>query len=231
MRETVTNVTKGAENPANVYVLEHPIVSHNMAALRDADYNPEKYRLALKRVLTLLIYEGTKFLPTVKKSITTPICPTEVDVFDEQTEITLAPILRAGLAFCEIAQEILPMASVQHLGMYRDEKTLTPVWYYNKTFTNPKNPEKNFVFILDPMIATGNSISDAIAGYVNKNIPEENIVCISLLAAPEGIKKVREKFAKVKIVTSNIDEGLDARGYIVPGLGDAGDKAFNTQSM
>lgn len=212
----------------NIQVLNHPIIEHNLAVLRDENYDPERFRVALQRVIRLLMYEGTRSLPVVEKELTTPVANTRVNVLDEDIEIILAPILRAGLVFCDAAQDILPMASIQHLGMYRDHETLQPVWYYNKTFKDPKNAEDAYVFVLDPMIATGNSLCDALELYVSKNIPQKNITCISLISAPEGLSKATERFPDIKIVTAAIDLGLNAKGYIIPGLGDAGDKAFNT---
>lgn len=212
----------------NLYTLNHPLVEHNLAVVRDVNYDPERYNSALRKILRLLMYEGSAFLPTVKKEITTPLCKTQVDVLDPELEIVLAPILRAGLVFSDIAQELLPTATVQHLGMYRDEDSLEPVWYYNKTLKKFQNPSNVHVFILDPMLATGNSAYDAIKCFTQKNVPEENIVFISLIASPQGVKKIHENFTKVKIFTSHLDKELNAKGYIVPGLGDAGDKAFNT---
>jgi uracil phosphoribosyltransferase len=131
------------------------------------------------------------------------------------------------MVFCDVAQDLLPTAKVQHLGMYRDEETLTPVWYYNKTL-KINDPQKTHVFILDPMLATGNSAYDAVLCYIEKNIPLENIFFISLIAAPQGIKKLTDNFKGLKILTANVDKDLNSKGYIVPGLGDAGDKIYNT---
>lgn len=212
----------------NVKVLDHPIIEHNLAVLRDINYNPETFRGALKRITNLLFFKATKFLPTIEKPLKTPICDTTVKVLDDSYEIILAPILRAGIVFCDVMQELLPTAKVQHLGMYRDEKTLTPIWYYNKTL-RINNPKKTLVFILDPMLATGNSGYDAVSVYVKKGVPLENITFISLISAPQGIKKLTDNFEGIKIYTANIDKDLNAKGYIVPGLGDAGDKIYNTQ--
>ncbi len=216
------------ELPNDIIVLDHPIIEHNLAELRNINYNPESFMMALKRISNLLFFEGTKFLPTVEKKIQTPICETTVKVLDPSIDIILAPILRAGMVFCDVAQELLPLARVQHLGMYRDEKTLTPIWYYNKTL-KIRDPKKTHVFILDPMLATGNSAFDAISCYRKYDIPMENIIFICLIAAPQGIKKLTDNFKGLKIMTANVDEDLNEKGYIVPGLGDAGDKIYNTQ--
>ena len=212
----------------NVLTLNHPVVQHNLAVIRDKNYDCESFRTAMRRVSYALFLEATRFLPTTKKVVETPLCKMVQDVLNPDIEIILAPILRAGVAFCDVAQEILPEARVQHLGMYRDEETLKPVWYYNKTFKISQNPNTTHVLVLDPMLATGNSAVDAIRIYVEKGVPIENIIFVCLLAAPDGIKNLRENFGAVRIITVNVDDSLNERGYIVPGLGDAGDKIFNT---
>lgn len=212
----------------NVFVVEHPLVAHNLTILRDENSDCEKFNAALKRISYALFFEGTKFLPTVETPVKTPICETSGLKIDSEIEIIVAPILRAGLAFGDVAGEILPFAKVHHLGMYRNEETLEPIWYYNKLKGKLKNPLKTFVFVLDPMLATGNSGYDAVHNFVKQNVPVENIVFISLISAPEGIKRLNESYPELKIVTSKIDEKLNDKGYIVPGLGDAGDRIFNT---
>ena len=122
----------------------------------------------------------------------------------------------------------MPYATVRHIGMYRDEQTLTPVWYYNKIPIEFENPENKIILILDPMLATGNSAVDAIKLFTNKNVPEKNIRFVSLISAPEGLKRVHSVFPNVQIITANIDNHLNEQGYICPGLGDAGDRIFNT---
>ncbi len=212
----------------DVYTLHHPVIQHNLATIRDKNYDCESFRTAMRRVSYALFLEATRFLPTTKRVVETPLCKMVQDVLNPDIEIILAPILRAGVAFCDVAQEILPTARVQHLGMYRCEETLKPVWYYNKTFRIGQNPNNTHVLVLDPMLATGNSAVDAIKIYVEKGVPVENIVFVCLLAAPEGIKNLRSNFGPIKIITTNIDDSLNEKGYIVPGLGDAGDKIFNT---
>ncbi len=212
----------------DIVVLDHPIIDHNLAVLRDINYNPESFKMALKRISNLLFFEATSFLPTVEKKIQTPLCETTVKVLDPDIDIIIAPILRAGMVFCEVAQDLLPLAHVQHLGMYRDEETLEPVWYYNKTI-KINDPKKTYVFILDPMLATGNSAYDAISCYMDKKIPMENIIFMCLIAAPQGVKKLTDNFKGLRILTANLDKDLNEKGYILPGLGDAGDKIYNTQ--
>lgn len=137
-------------------------------------------------------------------------------------------ILRAGLAISDVASEIVPDASIQHVGMYRDETTLEPVWYYDKTPVLYEQPEKIKVFILDPMIATGNSAHAAVSLFLKKGILIENMTFVSILSCPQGIELLTKDFPDLKIITAKIDQGLNSRGYIVPGLGDAGDRLFNT---
>ncbi len=212
----------------NVYVVNHPLVAHNLSVLRDKNSDTEKFNHALKRISYALFFEGTKFLPTIDAPVSTPICDTNSPVINPDIEIIVSPILRAGLVFSDAAQELLPFCHIHHLGMYRNEETLEPIWYYNKMKGKLKDPIKTFVFILDPMLATGNSGYDAVHNFVKQGIPEENMVFISLISAPEGINRLTKAYSNLKIVTSKIDEKLNEKGYIVPGLGDAGDRIFNT---
>ncbi len=210
----------------NIIIPSHPLLSHNLAILRDKTSTRDAFLNAFQKTASLLIQEGYKFLPTKEQEIETPLTKTTVQKIDEEYTYIIAPILRAGLAFTEPAVSFLPQAHVLHIGMYRDEKTKEPVWYYDKT---PNQfPQKTKVFILDPMLATGGSALGTINLFINKKIKEEDIVFISLLSAPEGIKNVQEKFPNIKIITANVDKCLNDKAYIVPGLGDAGDRFFNS---
>lgn len=211
-----------------VNVLSNPIISHNLAVIRDKKSDCEKFRGALKRIAYCLFYEAAKTLPLTEKKVETPLTKTVCKVFDSKAQIIIAPILRAGLIFCEVAQELLPMANVHHIGMYRDEKTLEPVWYYDKRKEIQKDKSKVHVIILDPMLATGNSGVDAINNFIQKGVLEKNITFVSLISSPEGVSRMNSKFPQVKIITSALDEKLNSKGYILPGLGDAGDRIFNT---
>ena len=213
---------------AKIKVLNHPIVKHNLAIIRDKNSDCEKFKNALKRITYSLIYEATQNLPLVKKEIETPLVKTICEVYDEEVQLIIAPILRAGLIFCETAQELLPYANVHHVGMYRDEETLKPVWYYDKRKELSENKDKIFVIILDPMLATGNSAVDAVKNFKAKGVKEENIVFVNLISSPEGIKKLSSSCPDVQIISATIDEKLNEKGYILPGLGDAGDRIFNT---
>ena len=149
-------------------------------------------------------------------------------VIDDNNEIYVVPILRAGLAISNNVCNFLPFFKVQHLGMYRNEKTLEPVWYYNKLPETFKKPKNTYVYICDPMLATGGSIIEAIKLYISKGVPESNITLLNIISAPEGINKVKNLYANINMYTTAIDEKLNDIGYIVPGLGDAGDRFFNT---
>ena len=212
----------------NVTILNHPIISHNLAIIRDKNTDCEKFKNALKRITYSLIYESTKNIPLAQKEIETPLMKTTCEVFDNEAQLIIAPILRAGMIFCEIAQELLPFANVHHIGMYRDEETLEPVWYYDKRKEIKKDKNKVQVIILDPMLATGNSAVDTIKNFISKGVLEKNITFMSLISSPEGIKKVQDNFKEVKIITASLDEKLNSKGYIMPGLGDAGDRIYNT---
>ncbi len=211
----------------NITILNHPIVNHNLAIIRDKNTNNENFKNALKRITYFLVFEASKNLKTIQKKIETPLEETICDVIDENSQVIIAPILRAGMIFCEVAQELLPFANVHHLGMYRDEQTLEPVWYYDKRKKIQKN-DNTKVIILDPMLATGNSAVCAIDNFIFKGILEKNIIFMSLISSPEGIKKVQQKYPDVQIITAALDRQLNSKGYILPGLGDAGDRIYNT---
>lgn len=220
----MTNIT---DSPY-VTVLKHPLCEHNLGVIRNKNSNSDEFRNSLKRLGSLLIFEATKNLPTAKCPIETPLAQCNPLMLDKNTKVIFAPILRAGLALSDVASEILPEASVQHVGMYRDEISLKPVWYYDKTPVEYSNPENIRVFILDPMLATGNSTKATVSLFLKRGIDIENIVFVSIVSAPEGMMTLISEYPELKIVTAKIDEGLNSRGYILPGLGDAGDRLFNT---
>ncbi len=208
-------------------VVNHPVVKHNLAILRDKNTTCEHFRSALRKITYALIFEASKNIPVVSKTIETPLEKTQCEMFDENSQLIIAPILRAGMVFCEVAQDILPFASVHHLGMYRDEKTLEPVWYYDKR--KKIDTKKNIItIILDPMLATGNSALCAIDNFIFKGIKEKNIIFMSLIASAQGVKKISDKYPDVEIITACLDRELNSKGYILPGLGDAGDRIYNT---
>lgn len=215
-------------NENRVKVIKNPVILQNLCIMRDKNTTPHEVRIATRKITRALLYEASKSLPLVEKTITTPLTSFKAQTIDPDINIIISPILRAGLIFTDEAIDILPQACIRHIGMYRDEKTLKPVWYYNKVPMKVQDPHKFHVFITDPMLATGNSLIEAIKLYSDKNIPLENIKVISIIAAPEGILNIQTKFSEAEIITAAVDSHLNEHGYIVPGMGDAGDRIFNT---
>lgn len=211
-----------------VRIIENPVIFQNLCTMRDKSTDSQGVRLATRKITRVLLYEAAKNLPLVEKEIQTPIKTTTFKTIKEDINIIISPILRAGLIFTDEAIDILPQACIRHIGMYRDEKTLKPVWYYNKVPMEAPNPENFYIYITDPMLATGNSLIEAIRLYADKKIPMANIKCICIMAAPEGIENIQKEFPDVEIIIAAVDEGINEKGYIVPGMGDAGDRIFNT---
>ncbi len=209
-------------------IIKHPLISNCLSIIRDKNTSSEQFRNNVKKLSIILAIEAIKNLPLEEIEISTPICETKAKQIRKDIDVFIVPILRAGLGISETLYDLLPFAKVQHLGMYRDEKTLEPVWYYNKLPKSFKNPANTFVYICDPMLATGGSAYEAIKLYVDKKVPQKNIIFINLISAPEGVKKLQYAFPDVNIFTCSLDERLNENGYIVPGLGDAGDRIFNT---
>lgn len=215
-------------NENSVRIINNPVILQNLCTMRDKNTDCQGVRIATRKITRALLYEASKSLPLVEKHITTPLTTFNALTIDPDINIIISPILRAGLIFTDEAIDILPQACIRHIGMYRDEKTLKPVWYYNKVPMEAKDPHKFHIFITDPMLATGNSLIEAIKLYADKNIPIHNIKVISIIAAPEGISNIQLKFPEIEIITAAVDSHLNERGYIVPGMGDAGDRIFNT---
>lgn len=211
-----------------VRIIENPVILQNLCTMRDKNTDCQGVRIATRKITRVLLYEAAKNLPLVEKEIDTPIVKTTVKTIEDDINIIISPILRAGLIFTDEAIDILPQACIRHIGMYRDEKTLKPVWYYNKVPMEAPNPEKFYIYITDPMLATGNSLIEAIRLYADKKIPISHIKCICIMAAPEGIENIQKVFPEVEIITAAVDEGINEKGYIIPGMGDAGDRIFNT---
>ena len=209
-------------------VINNPVILQNLCTMRDKNTDCQGVRIATRKITRVLLYEAAKGLPLIEKTITTPLTVFKAQTIDPDINIIISPILRAGLIFTDEAIDILPQACIRHIGMYRDEKTLKPVWYYNKVPMKVKDPHKFYIFITDPMLATGNSLLEAIKLYADKKIPIENIKIISIIAAPEGLKNIHSKYPEIEIITAAIDSHLNEHGYIVPGMGDAGDRIFNT---
>jgi len=206
---------------SNVHVSPHPLVAHKLARLRNIKTEPKKFRELVREIAGLLAYEATADLATLPVEITTP-----VDVahgHELQEKIGLVPILRAGLGMVEGIWELMPTAEVWHIGLYRDEKTLKPVQYYNKL---PVAPRVAVCLILDPMLATGGSAVATVD--ILKHWGVNKIKFVGLIGAPEGIAHLQENHPDVPIHLAAVDDHLNERGYIVPGLGDAGDRQFGT---
>lgn len=211
-----------------VKIIDNPVICQSLCTMRNKNTDSQGVRIAARKITRVLLYEASKNLPLIDKEIETPVTKCVSKDIDPDITIIISPILRAGLIFTDEAIDILPDACIRHIGMYRDETTLKPVWYYNKVPMATPNPEKFYVYITDPMLATGNSMLEAIRLYADKNIPIKNIKCINIIAAPQGIELIQKEFPEIEIITAAVDERLNEHGYIVPGMGDAGDRIFNT---
>jgi uracil phosphoribosyltransferase len=205
----------------NVFASPHPLIAHKLTRLRDKDTEPKKFRELVREIAGLLAYEATSDLATTPLAIKTPLAP--INGVQLAEKIGLVPILRAGLGMVEGIWELIPQAEVWHIGLYRDEKTLQPVEYYNKL---PVEPSVSVCLILDPMLATGGSATATV--NVLKRWGVRKIKFVGIIGAPEGITAMQQAHPDVPIHLAAIDDHLNERGYIVPGLGDAGDRQFGT---
>jgi uracil phosphoribosyltransferase len=206
---------------ANVFASKHPLVAHKLTRLRDKETDPKRFRELVREIAALLAYEATADLATVPRPVETPLA-SMVGV-DLKEKIGLVPILRAGLGMVEGIWELMPSSEVWHIGLYRDERTLKPVEYYNKL---PVEPTVSVCLILDPMLATGGSAVATAA--MLKRWGVKKVKFVGVIGAPEGIKNMQDHHPDVPIYLAAIDDHLNERGYIVPGLGDAGDRQFGT---
>jgi len=204
-------------------VLTHPLVKHKLAILRDKKSGTKEFRELATELSTMLCYEATKDAPLYETEIETPITRTKVEKLDED-HYAFLPILRAGMGMLDGVLNIIPNAKVGHIGLYRNEDTLEPTQYYFKV---PSGIENRTVIILDPMLATGGSACDAIASVKAVGVKSIKFLCI--ISAPEGIARIQREHPDVQIYTTSVDEKLNENGYIVPGLGDAGDRIFGTK--
>jgi uracil phosphoribosyltransferase len=206
----------------------HAVVSHALANIRNETTPPALFRLAMRQVGHVLLSHATEHLPCVAVSVKTPLEETTVLVRNAEVPLLIVPILRAGLVWTDLALEWLPEASVFHLGLARNEETLEPMTYYNKFSTHSFDYSKAHVLVLDPMLATGGSAVSAIEVLKAQGVKEAHIHFICLLASPEGVEHLQGHLPQVNIITAAIDSHLNEKGYIVPGLGDAGDRTFGT---
>lgn len=210
-----------------VFVPPHPLIKHWLGVARDESTPSVLFRSAMTELGRWLTYEATReWLPTIDTTVQTPLAPCPATFVNPEAAIAIIPVLRAGLALMEGVQAILPLASTFHLGMVRDEETLEPSCYLNKlpeTFA----PETR-VLVSEPMLATGGSIMSVMAELTNRGVDPALVRIISIVAAPPALQKLSATYPALNIFTAAIDEALDENGFIVPGLGDAGDRTFGT---
>ena len=204
-------------------VVTHPLVQHKLSIMRDKATSTSKFRQLLREISMLLAYEVTRDLPLTSVRIETPLCEMDAPML-EGRKLALVSILRAGNGLLDGILELIPAARVGFVGLYRDPETLQPVQYYCKL---PPDLDQRWTIVVDPMLATGNSSAAAVD--LIKKAGAKNVLFMCLLAAPEGVKRMHEAHPDVRIVTAALDDHLNDHGYIVPGLGDAGDRMFGTK--
>ncbi|AVM67982.1 uracil phosphoribosyltransferase [Lachnospiraceae bacterium oral taxon 500] len=208
---------------SNVFVMDHPLIQHKIGILRRKETGPKEFRELVSEIAMLMSYEATRNLPLEEIEIETPIAKTTVKQI-EGRHLGIVPILRAGLGMADALLTLVPTAKVGHIGLYRDPQSLKPVEYYCKL---PSDVSERDMFVLDPMLATGGSAIAAIDFLKQKGVTKLHFLCI--IAAPEGVKELREAHPDVAIYIGALDEKLNDHAYIVPGLGDAGDRLFGTK--
>lgn len=211
------------ENYKNVHILDHPLIRHKLAIIRDKNTNTKVFREIISELATLMAYESFKDVPTQEITVETPL-ETVTQTVVKENSIAIVPILRAGLGMVEGILSLFPAAKVGHIGLYRDEETLEPQEYYCKL---PTGIEEKVVMVVDPMLATGGSAVDAIKMLKKRGC--KKIKLMSIIAAPQGVEKVVKAHPDVEIFVSTLDRTLNENGYILPGLGDAGDRIFGTK--
>lgn len=204
-----------------VHIMDHPLITHKITMLRDENTNTKDFRQLVYEIALLMGYEATKDLTLTDTEITTPLMKTTKKVLNQK--VAIVPILRAGLGMVDGVLDLIPSAKVGHIGLYRDHETLQPVEYYCKL---PSDIETREVIIVDPMLATGGSSAAAISFIKQRGAKNIKLMCI--LAAPEGIKVLQKEHPDVELYCGAVDEKLNEKGYILPGLGDAGDRIFGT---
>ena len=208
---------------SQLHVINHPMIQHKLTIMRDKETGSKDFRELLKEIALLMGYEVTRDIPLEELEIETPICPMKAKKVSGR-KLAIVPILRAGLGMVEGLQELVPVAKVGHIGLYRDEQTHQPVEYYCKL---PEDIQDRLVIVTDPMLATGGSACDAITMLKKRGCNNIRLMC--LVAVPEGIEKVQTAHPDVDIYVAAVDDHLNQNAYIVPGLGDAGDRIFGTK--
>ncbi len=208
---------------SQLHIIDHPMIQHKLTIMRDKETGSKDFRQLLKEISLLMGYELTRDLPLEDKFIQTPLCSMNAKKVSGR-KLAIVPILRAGLGMVEGLLSLVPVAKVGHIGLYRDESTHTPVVYYCKL---PEDIKERLVIVTDPMLATGGSSCDALAMLKEHGCTNIRLMC--LVAAPEGVSKVQSEHPDVDIYTAALDRHLNEDAYIVPGLGDAGDRIFGTK--
>ena len=209
---------------ASVHVLDHPLIQHKLTILRNKDTGVNEFRELVGEIAALMCYEATRNLPTEEVEIETPVAKTKGKVLAGK-KLAIVPILRAGLGMVDAMIDLIPSAKVGHIGLYRDPETHLPVEYYSKM---PPDISERQVYLVDPMLATGGSASAAIT-LLKEKYGCRQIVLMDLIAAPEGVAEVQKEHPDIEIFVASIDEKLNENAYIIPGLGDAGDRIFGTR--
>lgn len=208
----------------NLAVLDHPLIQHKLTHMRDVSTSTRTFRLLLKEIALLMGYEVTRDLPLASERIRTPLCPMDAPVIAGK-KLAVVPILRAGQGMADGLLELIPGARVGHVGLYRDPVTKQPHEYLVKL----PDPEGRIFILVDPMLATGNSAAHAVDVLIRNGVPQENILFLALVAAPEGMRTFNATHPDVKVYVASLDDHLDDNAYIIPGLGDAGDRLFGTK--
>ena len=208
---------------ATVHVLDHPLIQHKLAVLRDKDTPVKEFRELISEISGLMCYEATRNLPTVEVEVQTPVAVAKCRKLSGK-KLAIIPILRAGLGMVDTMVDLIPSAKIGHIGLYRDPETHLPVEYYCKL---PEDIEHRQVYVVDPMLATGGSAIAAIDFLKKRGC--KNIVMMNIIGCPEGVKAVQEAHPDVELYLAALDEKLNEHAYIVPGLGDAGDRIFGTK--
>ncbi len=216
-------MTPNISRQGNVTIVGHPLVVHKLSLMRDKTTPSAVFRQLLREISLLLGYEVLRDLPVELRAIETPVGPTEAP-FIKGKKLVFVPILRAGMGLADGLLDLVPSARVGHIGLYRDPKTLQPVEYYNKL---PEDIGDRLVVLVDPMLATGNSVIKAVSILKERGVKDIKLVC--LLAAPEGVAALTAAHPDIHIYTAAVDSHLNDHGYIVPGLGDAGDRMYGTK--
>ncbi|MBO6826152.1 MAG: uracil phosphoribosyltransferase [Sneathiella sp.] len=207
----------------NLHILDHPLIVHKLTHMRKKETSTKTFRQLLNEIALLMGYEITRNMPMVEEEIETPICPTTAKVLANK-KAAIVPILRAGLGMADGLLELMPAARVGHIGMYRDPETKRPVEYLRKLPT----AEDRLYILVDPMLATGYTAVEGVNVLLDHGVKKENIAFMALVAAPEGVQVMLDAHPEVKVYVAGLDDRLNEKAYIVPGLGDAGDRLYGT---